>query len=288
MDVKYAICFLLLIQLSGCMGNSAEKPAPEKPDYGIEFKDIDRDDFINLIKSSSWRVLTENNGEIAGSYFNMESDSYDVTQFNMVEVEDTIVGTRIIEINRNDYGYEVVKETSTGTSSVWFIRLSHDTLYYTSPEYPPRTVWTAEKYETLHFEDELRENDHHSLLKNIQCRSEMIPSERDNIIGRWKLMKDLLKDVDYSCHRIIYDFKPDGQLQIISDTEYHPSGNQTYIYTNYPFCPLCLCSECLPNLILGDTTDVYCEVLKRTMIIYALGGDVRHREGEKVLVRIED
>jgi hypothetical protein len=271
------------------MMNNGGNPAPEDTAGAPDLKDMSREDFVNLMKNPR-QVLTENGEAVTDRYFSVETDYSHPTQLNWVEVDDSISKMKIITLSRNDYGYEIVREPPSGTSALWFVRLSNDTLYYTSPEYPPRTVCAAGRYNTPDFEADKQEVWCRSFLKDILCRTETVAGTRNNIAGRWKLMKDLTAPADYSCRDIIYDFRPDGQLQITGGTEDDPPGIrpgiQTWSYTDYPFCSLCLCSACPPNLLLGATGGVYCEVLKRTMVIYASEEDTLPGEPAKILVRI--
>ncbi|MDR2388851.1 MAG: hypothetical protein LBD89_03575 [Tannerellaceae bacterium] len=278
------MCFLLLAQLSGCTTNQTDNPTPKATGQGIELKDLSREDFINLMKNP-WQTLSENGKEITGRPFLIEADASE-TQFLWVEVQDSVVRTKITAINRKEHGYEIVRETPLGTSALWFTRWGNDTLYYTSPEYPPRNVHTAGSYNAPDFEADIREVYCKRFLQNILCQTETVPGKPNEITGQWKLMKDLVTDTDLSCNEIIYDFQADHQLRITGHTNEYPSGNHTYTFSDYPFCSLCLCPACPPNLIIDATTGVYCEVLKRTMILYAPGKETLRGEPGKILVRI--
>lgn len=66
------------------------------------------------------------------------------------------------------------------------------------------------------------------------CPVEAVDGPEDSVVGKWKMIWERpgfsLDTIDYSCNSIIYHFKPDGILEVLSDVEEagHSDGEYNY------------------------------------------------------------
>ncbi|KEO75450.1 hypothetical protein [Anditalea andensis] len=81
-----------------------------------------------------------------------------------------------------------------------------------------------------------------TIEEDLKCRIESVNGPDDDVIGKWKLVKEErfrmidgeIRINDYSCNNIIYEFKEDGLLEVTNDTgdENHASGEYSYEFTS--------------------------------------------------------
>lgn len=81
-------------------------------------------------------------------------------------------------------------------------------------------------------------------IDDLQCPVTAIQGKENVIIGKWKLVKQDnawgVPSVDYSCQKIIYEFKSDGRLLVTGNVEYLlsiPLGSHKFELarlSNYP------------------------------------------------------
>lgn len=71
----------------------------------------------------------------------------------------------------------------------------------------------------------------------LKCPLEAVDGQEDDVVGKWKMVwrREInfstgIDTTDYSCNNIIYHFKPDGILEVISDVEEagHSKGEYNY------------------------------------------------------------
>jgi hypothetical protein len=106
------------------------------------------------------------------------------------------------------------------------------------------------------------------LFENVKCPSPVKTGKVDSIAGKWKLLVERNGDdeIDRSCEEVVYHFKPDRTLTVSRDDE--TEEDMDYEYGWYPFCSRCLPSSVPhPNLKMGSS-EVYCWVLYKTMVVY--------------------
>jgi hypothetical protein len=101
----------------------------------------------------------------------------------------------------------------------------------------------------------------------VECSLPAKTGEEDGIIGTWKLILRIngTDTVDCSCEEVVYHFKPDQTLSVSTGNE--TAEDVAYEYEEYPFCPLCLPHNPLPNLRMGSS-EVYCYALPKMMYLY--------------------
>lgn len=97
-------------------------------------------------------------------------------------------------------------------------------------------------------------------INDLQCPVTAIQGEKNDIIGKWKLVKQKnawgLPTIDYSCQNIIYEFKSDGNLLVTSGDGKNdlsiPLGSHEFelISTPLPNDPL---KEVQSLSIIGDS-----------------------------------
>ncbi|MDR2125523.1 MAG: hypothetical protein LBP63_01665 [Prevotellaceae bacterium] len=102
---------------------------------------------------------------------------------------------------------------------------------------------------------------------------------RKNIIGKWKLIKMISRDVnydgifdtvDYSNENIIYEFRANNKLIINGYIENDfSSGEHYYSYQQLNACPTC---DPGPNLTIDDNNKIYCLTRKDSNEM-SIGGD---------------
>jgi hypothetical protein len=159
-------------------------------------------------------------------------------------------------------------------------------MYYTTPEYPPTTRWTALK--TDGSRDQLYEEVTQYLdriASGLQCPPRVLSGKLSRIIGKWKLVKGMRDSIDYSCTNVIYDFRTDGTVIVNSDMAGFESGIYPYNYTVYDRLVDYLMSP-FPNLII-DRTKVGCEVIKRYLILSKEFAIPYMYESNQLFVRVE-
>jgi hypothetical protein len=125
-------------------GNGANEPNdsddPNDPGRKIYFKDynLEGDAYITLA-AGSWQLFAQSNEGVEQEIKDVYQQ-YGSRNLELVDCRDSVRTIRIAGVNRNDYGLEMVFEENSVINSIWLIYAEGDTLYYTSPEYPPRTT----------------------------------------------------------------------------------------------------------------------------------------------------
>jgi hypothetical protein len=134
----------------------------------------------------------------------------------------------------------------------------------------------------MEFEEKRQEVLFSRYLRDSACPPEAVSGRylTDDIIGRWKLIKDRETDTDYSCNGIIYNFQPDSTLTITSDRPDYPTLSADYSYDPWvcaeaPYHPDAFC-------LTIDGARLSSEVLEKIMFL----GDEQNPSA-KVFIRIE-
>ncbi len=113
-----------------------------------------------------------------------------------------------------------------------------------------------------------------SIIADLKCTVTAVHGEKDNIIGKWKLVKQNnawdLPIIDYSCQNIIYEFKSDGNLLVIGDNEDQlsvPLGSHKFELTAIPL-PNDPLKEVRSLSIIGDSLSSWpCEISTNEMTL---------------------
>jgi hypothetical protein len=235
---KLLFLILLLLVTAGCNRNGGEEPAPPTPepeDTMIEFKSVNNG--IDHLIEGTWEVFSEYE---EGAGYN-EITNYSHIQYTMAHYDDYLYFTELrktqgvvriawlLDNTKNSYGYEMATRWhDMEDSKLWLIYLNGDTLCYTSPEYPPRFTWKAIRVDSLDLAPEYMDSRYDALLSGVQCMPAAVTGEPYDITGRWKLLKDVSLDADYSCKEVIFDFRADSALTVTGDDADYPAGEYKY------------------------------------------------------------
>jgi hypothetical protein len=245
----------------GAGGNEpTDSDDPNDPGRKIYFKDynLEGDAYITLA-AGSWQLFAQSNEGVEQEIKDVYQQ-YGSRNLELVDCRDSVRTIRIAGVNRNDYGLEMVFEENSVINSIWLIYAEGDTLYYTSPEYPPRTTWKAKRIMDADFESIRLNVQYPGYLSGIKRMPETVPEEtKGSIAGVWKLVKDIDRGIDYSCDNITYHFPAygDSTLTVTSDREDYPSGVYDYSYVLEGACPLVCPSKrtiCYPSREFPYTT----------------------------------
>lgn len=79
-------------------------------------------------------------------------------------------------------------------------------------------------------------------ILSLNCPVKSVHGSEKRIVGKWKLVKERgglrpegSMDEDYSCNNVIFNFLPNGKLEITSDNNYYRTGQTTYEYIRSPY-----------------------------------------------------
>jgi hypothetical protein len=253
---------------AGCAQSPAE---PEVTDPMLYFKNYDLQS-VRELTEGLWKTIPE------GRYLRCSAKKI---------YQDAFYTSETVEWKKNDYGYEYYFRSNAFEDTIWLISLTcyHDTLYYTSPEYPPRNSWMAVKISAEEYEKKRQEVLFNRHLGDVACPPEAV-SGRDlvyDIVGRWQLMRDTEAGIDCSCDEIVYDFRTDDTLVITDNRpDYLAPAVQDYLFEICHDCWWYLYSPKYYELTIDGVRVERNEVLEKLMF---LGDD--SNPSAKIFVRIE-
>jgi hypothetical protein len=253
--------------------NGCGKSTEAIPDSRIYLKEQNRELAEEMVKDC-WKTVPE------GRYLRLSP------LYAKVIDKDSAYILETVEWEKNGYGYEWSCQSGAFKDTIWLISLSerYDTLHYTSPGYPPLNSWNAVRISEEEFEKKRQEVLFDRHLRNAACSPENVGRGEllmHDIAGRWKLIKDTETAIDYSCHEIIYDFRPDKTLVITGNLPDYPASPAH----NYSF-QACECwyepFHPKSSELTIDGEPVRSEVLDKIMFL----GDEANPSA-KVFIRIE-
>ncbi|MDR1557221.1 MAG: hypothetical protein LBS88_09370 [Tannerellaceae bacterium] len=268
--LKFIFLIIAPVILAAGCSDAKDAPKPEEVSDGrTYFKGVHRNGVTDLVEGW-WKTVPE-------SHYPM------FTFYGKAIGSDTVYNLQTVEWKENSYGIEWVVKAGAFADTIWLISLSEgrDTLYYTSPGYPPRNSWEAVRISAEDFEKQRQEVLLNNYLRNVACPPEAVSGGRltDNIAGRWKLIKDMETGVDFSCDEIIYDFRPDNTLEITSNHPGYQDITSVYDYLCDVWTLLPFDNQACRLLIDGE--EVWSEVLEKMMF---LGNELN--PSAKVFIRI--